>query len=86
MLFFFHQGSKKSTVYKWDFGEADSEPENMTGFVKASSRTKTFTRRGLHTVTVTASNSAGAAKTSLSFMVEGQLNTGSARVDTSNRS
>ena len=58
-----------STVYTWDFG--DSKPVTMKGLKKAQNCTKTF-KRGLHTITVTAKNSMGSAKTSLTFMVEGE--------------
>ncbi|KAI0209701.1 VPS10 domain-containing receptor SorCS1 [Lamellibrachia satsuma] len=63
-------GSKMSTVYTWDFG--DSKPVTLKGLKKAQNCTKTF-KRGLHTVTVTAKNSMGSAKTSLTFMVEDKI-------------
>ena len=67
------QGSKISTNYRWDFSsEITNDKVSFKGFEKARNFTKSFENRGLHTVTVTAKNSQGSAKTSLTFMVEGE--------------
>ncbi|KAI6649067.1 VPS10 domain-containing receptor SorCS1-like [Oopsacas minuta] len=61
-------GSKKSTVYRWDYGD-NSTQQMIEGFTLSETVTHTYTRAGKYTINLSASNSAGVNNVSIDIVV-----------------